>query len=954
MLYLFILRKLIAQKNFFLHLSLLFHSPNILANLMKNYFCIFNSFVLFACIILVACQADTKPSTQAFTQKQADEMFEKAKQFYQSSQTNAQSRDSCAFYLSQLEPYYESAKDSNKLLSVCSIQSAINMLKNDFRKCLMYVHKTALVWNQLQGEKDTMAYFRSNVVGITIHTELFDYEAAYKCSRTLERIMTNLSPGALNVYYNNVGILDMKALQTFKQRMAFIDKISLPEITLDDRKSGENIAANDSLFSEKKSHLNLHKGLAIRKLGKDEYVISQSYNNLAVFFIENEWNGKVNADSAMYYINKCMEIRKPLFEHYRPYKDSVADYANSMAECYYHFAEIYRKKGQAQQAIDYYRKSTALYQAYQLNYAFYPDFYGMAKAFEALSQYDSAWVYCNRAFEIYDSTQKYTTPWDIPAALHLNIGEDRLMLVELLLTKLAALQQITHTNAQHDAHLLDAYIAVSHVFDSLQHITIDPSVQFVLRGKRHELQAQMLKIAYPLYQKTKDRTILEKAFNLGEATFVGSLENNRQKVMSDENSLPDSLALQEKLLQREITSFSDSSYLKYEAFLQKIRKDYPNYYHRKHPNVLEFSQIAQSLLEKDQALIQYFLADNQLSIFAISANHAPIWKTVSIQNDTLTQWIKNIHQTNMDAKAAHQLFQLLFPAEIYTALPSRLLIIRDGLLHHIPFDALLTKPYNGDKSHKEQSYLLNEKTLAFTYSATFQFTLQSQSLADIPATWFGVAPPTNLDNQADIQLYAKKGWADTLLLLGEAASPECFQENMVKVGVAHLSTHAIASGNNPYFDFGKMIRFTMKQIYQLRMNVALFVADACGTADGLLYKGKELQSIESALLGAGAMSVVATKWEIKEGDSRDILQLFYANLQKGNSKDVALAAAKREYLNNYATKTPIHWASFELTGDTRPIPSRFWKQETSMYIWGILGIVLLAVLYIIYRWKTRE
>ena len=934
-------------------MRLLFHYPNILANLMKNYFCVFNSFVLFACIILVACQADTKPSSQQLTQKQADDMFEKAKQFYQSSQTNAQSRDSCAFYLSQLVPYYESAKDSNKLLSVYSIQSAVNMLKNDFRKCLMYVHKTELLWNQIQGEKDTMSYFRSNLVGVTIYTELFDYEAAYKCSRTLERIMTNLSPGALNVYYNNVGILDMKALQTFQRRIAFLSDISLPKINLPDSKSGESMEEQDSLFLEKKSHLNLHKGLSMRMLGAPEYVISESYNNLAAFFIENEWNGRVNVDSAIHYINKCMAIREPLFEHYRQYKDSVANYANGMAECYYHFAEVYRKKGQAQQAIDYYRKSMALYQEYKLANPFYPDFYGMAKAFETLSQYDSVWVYCNRAFEIYDTTKSYDKPWDMPSAFHLNIGEDRLMLVELLLTKLAALQQMRHTDSQHDLHVFDAYVAVSHVFDSLQHITIDPSVQFVLRGKRHEVQSQLLNVAYTIYQKTKEMAILEKAFNAGEATFAGSLENNRQKVVSAQYGLPDSLALQERVLQREIISFSDSSYLRYEAFLQKIRKLYPNYYLSKYPNPLEFSQIASSLLEKDQALIQYFLGDNQLSIFAISANHAPIWKTVSIQNDTLTQWIKNIHQTNMDAKAAHQLFQLLFPAEIYTALPPRLLIIRDGLLHHIPFDALLTKPYNGDKSHKEQSYLLNEKTLAFTYSATFQFTLQSQSLADIPATWFGVAPPTNLDNQADIQLYAKKGWADTLLLLGEAASPERFQENIVKAGVAHLSTHAIASGNNPYFDFGKMIRFTMKQIYQLRMNVLLFVADACGTADGLLYKGKELQSIESALLGSGAMSVVATKWEIKESDSRDILQLFYANLQKGNTKDVALAAAKRDYLNSHATKTPIHWASFELTGDTRPIPSRFWKQETSRYIWVISGIVLLAVLYMIYRWKRR-
>jgi CHAT domain-containing protein len=104
---------------------------------------------------------------------------------------------------------------------------------------------------------------------------------------------------------------------------------------------------------------------------------------------------------------------------------------------------------------------------------------------------------------------------------------------------------------------------------------------------------------------------------------------------------------------------------------------------------------------------------------------------------------------------------------------------------------------------------------------------------------------------------------------------------------------------------------TSGKILTLDLNADLVTLSACDTARGRTTQS-EFQGLPSALLAAGARSVVMTLWTIPDAPTADLMTAFYRELLAGRSKAVALRAAMLATRERHPD--PANWAAFTLIG----------------------------------------
>jgi CHAT domain-containing protein len=104
---------------------------------------------------------------------------------------------------------------------------------------------------------------------------------------------------------------------------------------------------------------------------------------------------------------------------------------------------------------------------------------------------------------------------------------------------------------------------------------------------------------------------------------------------------------------------------------------------------------------------------------------------------------------------------------------------------------------------------------------------------------------------------------------------------------------------------------------QVRIRADLVTLSACRTALGRTASGEGILGLTRSFLHAGARSVLASLWAVRDAGTADLMLRFYGHLKHGLTKDEALRAAQSELLRQPSTGHPSHWAAFQLFGDWR-------------------------------------
>ena len=347
----------------------------------------------------------------------------------------------------------------------------------------------------------------------------------------------------------------------------------------------------------------------------------------------------------------------------------------------------------------------------------------------------------------------------------------------------------------------------------------------------------------------------------------------------------------------------------------------------------------QADLNDDELLIEYVLAEPHSYALAITRTSVRPYELAGKERiEADAQSFRNsIRKPQPDVGGGEALFnEVLRPIAEYQA-KSRMIVVPDGELHLLPFNALRN---NG-------KFVLEDHTVTSSPSATvFSILRGRENVASAhPLPYVGVAAWTHGTahenpilrsfagpSKADLQpLPESRKEVETIaadlpkpstILLGSDATETHFKSlPLADYHVLHLALHGyvdtdypdrsalVFAPSNDKADDGML---QVREIRDLHLNARLVTLSACDTGVGPVGEDG-VANIVNAFIEAGADSVVSTLWELEDHATEQLMAAFYRNLSKGESKSDALRDAQRELLRQ--GYSPFYWASFELVGD---------------------------------------
>jgi CHAT domain-containing protein len=186
-------------------------------------------------------------------------------------------------------------------------------------------------------------------------------------------------------------------------------------------------------------------------------------------------------------------------------------------------------------------------------------------------------------------------------------------------------------------------------------------------------------------------------------------------------------------------------------------------------------------------------------------------------------------------------------------------------------------------------------------------------------------------------------------LRNDASEAWIKRTSLAPFDVIHLATHALV-------DEASLARTALAlapgsgedgflspaDLAALKLRADLVVLSACRTAGGVMVAGEGMQGLTTPLIEAGARSVVATQWRIGDRSTVRLVNDFYAGLGHGQPVAVALRGAKLAAIRRGAPAG--EWAAFTVVGDPLArVPLREPAPRTRLWVWAAAGLALLLV-----------
>jgi CHAT domain-containing protein len=351
----------------------------------------------------------------------------------------------------------------------------------------------------------------------------------------------------------------------------------------------------------------------------------------------------------------------------------------------------------------------------------------------------------------------------------------------------------------------------------------------------------------------------------------------------------------------------------------------------------------QKTLAPTAVILEYVVANPKSYCLVISRSSSRIVPLPGKDRfeELVGTYLKAVKANEPGRTEARRLYDAMLLPVPEAASKESLVVIRDGHLHLVPFDALLDA---------KGRYVAERHTVMYAPSAT-SFYLLAQRKGGTGSTRFpllgvggipysgsnlskafptirsGAGPLSDLPSSTDEVRSAEsalKSESNTLLL-GEAATEAAFKrQDLTRYRVLHLAVHGVADTARP--DRAALVFLSdpakgedgllqATEIVQLKLNADLVVLSACDTAVGPLQGQEGVAALSRAFLLAGSTNVVSTLWAIDDTVSLSVMQLFYKHLAAKKSAAVALTTAKRDILKQFGRDVmPYFWAGFTFEG----------------------------------------
>ncbi|MCP4443306.1 MAG: CHAT domain-containing protein [Aureispira sp.] len=447
--------------------------------------------------------------------------------------------------------------------------------------------------------------------------------------------------------------------------------------------------------------------------------------------------------------------------------------------------------------------------------------------------------------------------------------------------------------------------------DEVQNNLSNTDDQLAWLDSFHEIYQKSIRIAYELYQLKGEQRYLDFAFELTERNkSMLLLQTIQQGQALKFGGVPDSLIHEEQWLQTQLATLTkqrfDAIAQQEEAiekqldeaifqmketiklFRETLAKNYPKYHDLRYKkDLVSIQTLQKTVLNEGQGLLEYFVTDKEIYIFYIDQQNVKLYKqeiegTLKAHVDRFRKGISDFDllqtspQTSYEyyTQEAHWFFQNLLEPILKEQKAEQLIIIPDGLLGHLPFDAFLQKEASIDIQYKNLDYLLNNYTINYAYSSTLlqrnllqKLTPKKQQILAFAASY---PKGTGMPNMANDELNEKlrilrpmlkdltatQKEVKTLEELFEGsfwykkeANEQNFKQTASDYAVIHLAMHGILDKQLPmasslaFSEDGDTLEDDFLHIYELSqmdLNAQLVVLSACETGYGKFEQGKVL------------------------------------------------------------------------------------------------------------------
>lgn len=306
---------------------------------------------------------------------------------------------------------------------------------------------------------------------------------------------------------------------------------------------------------------------------------------------------------------------------------------------------------------------------------------------------------------------------------------------------------------------------------------------------------------------------------------------------------------------------------------------------------------------------------------------------------------------------SHDLYnRLISPAENILKGRKNLVVIPDGALATMPFEALITANKEAKIRYNKLDYLITKFGIQYQYSASawaerkeaeahpgfagfapvfeeeHDITEHNRPLFD--TTWqtgdplraispdgrqFSPLVASREEVQGIAALFAEKQLDGKIFLQAEAT-----EENATAItqGILHLATHSFAAPGRPELsgivfhqeDLDGDGIWYAAEIYGQSLEHDLVVLSSCESGAGDFAPGEGVLALPRAFLSAGSRSVLASLWKVNDKPTAALMLQFYRELLGGQPAKSALQAAKRKMAEGKDTADPRQWAGFVLYG----------------------------------------
>ncbi|HEX8492009.1 MAG TPA: CHAT domain-containing tetratricopeptide repeat protein [Pyrinomonadaceae bacterium] len=451
--------------------------------------------------------------------------------------------------------------------------------------------------------------------------------------------------------------------------------------------------------------------------------------------------------------------------------------------------------------------------------------------------------------------------------------------------------------------------------------------------------------------------------------------------------------------------------LEFDQIENQIRSASPKYAALTAPQPLSLQQVQQQVLDDKTALLEYSLGDERSYLWAVTPTSVSLYKLPAKQ--AVDQQAQDLRAALLEgrkgqrlvvdpgeaqrglglggspavpgnpvtfANASNALYKTVVEPAASVIGDRRLLIVPDGALNYIPFEALLTA--SGGTDYATMPYLIKTNEVIYAPSASVVGVIRQQGAKASGKDMLIVADPVFNTNDprakgaaaasatvsaetrglglasaltdvggapatapaTGLQLARLNGTrveADQIAKLARAGGARAdvwldLEANEGKVGttdiksyrIVHIATHGLLNAERPQFTGLVLSLVGNKQgdgflrtdeIFNLGLNSRLVMLSACETGLGKQKKGEGVIGLTRAFMYAGTPTVGVSLWSVADNSTAQLMTDFYKRFlaTPDGSPTAAMRAAQQNMITGKKYAAPYYWAPFVLVGEWR-------------------------------------